>query len=273
LRLVVLAMVCLCTQLYSSRAQQQPSFESDIKPFFTKTCVFCHNSKMKSGNLDLQQLTSTPRFLEDREAWEHVVKKLKTGEMPPKGLPRPEAADVERVTAWINSEIDKVDATTKPDPGRVTIRRLNREEYNNTVRDLLGVQSRPANDFPQDDSGYGFDNIGDVLSLSPVLMEKYVAAAEKAARSAIMAGPSIQPTVERYSAEKLKQVGGIRTQHRFPAEAEYDLRAGLGGIRPDGSPVVKLALSLDGVQIKLFEVDPARHKPRTFDVRSPVKAD
>lgn len=266
-------MVCLCTQLYSSRAQQQPSFESDIKPFFTKTCVFCHNSKMKSGNLDLQQLTLTPKILEDREAWEHVVKKLKTGEMPPKGLPKPEAADVERVTAWINAEIDKVDATAKPDPGRVTIRRLNREEYNNTVRDLLGVHSRPADDFPQDDSGYGFDNIGDVLSLSPVLMEKYVAAAEKVARRAIFGAQPLKPTLTRlspsnrnikpestprfdYDETGLSLPNAVHFNQHFLVEADYMFRIVLGGIRPPGADPIEIALWIDGKQIEVKKFDP-----------------
>jgi len=266
-------MVCLCTQLYSSSAQQQPSFESDIKPFFTKTCVFCHNPKMKSGNLDLQQLTSTPKILEDREAWEHVVKKLKTGEMPPKGLPRPQAADVERVTSWINAEIDKVDATTKPDPGRVTIRRLNREEYNNTVRDLLGVHSRPADDFPQDDSGYGFDNIGDVLSLSPVLMEKYVAAAEKVARRAVFGAEPLKPTLTRlspsnrnikpessprfdYDETGLSLPNAVHFTQHFSVEAEYMFRIVLGGVRPPGADPIELALWIDGKQVEVKKFDP-----------------
>ena len=85
---------------------------------------------------------------------------------------------------------------TPPDPGRVTARRLNRTEYNNTIRDLLGVDLRPADDFPQDDSGYGFDNIADVLSLSPVLMEKYMSAAERVARTALFGPPTLKPTLD-----------------------------------------------------------------------------
>ena len=98
--------------------------------------------------------------------------------MPPEGQPQPSAAEAAPVTQYLQSLLSKANCTTAQDPGRVTLRRLNREEYNNTVRDLVGVDFRPADDFPSDDVGYGFDNIGDVLTLPPLLMEKYLAAAE-----------------------------------------------------------------------------------------------
>jgi hypothetical protein len=101
----------------------------------------------------------------------------------------------------INAEIDKVDATTKPDPGRVTIRRLNREEYNNTVRDLLGVHSRPADDFPQDDSGYALTT-SEMCSRSRRAHGKYVAAAEKVARRAVFGADPLKPTLTRLSPSK-----------------------------------------------------------------------
>src|SRR5205823_10593620 len=115
------------------------------------------------------------------------------GEMPPPGAPRPEAAAVQAVTGWLATEFQRLDRLAPPVAGRVTARRLNRAEYDNTVRDLLGVDLRPAEEFPQDDSGYGFDNIGDVLSLSPGLMEKYLAAAEKVARTAIFGPEPLKP--------------------------------------------------------------------------------
>ena len=250
---------------------QEEDFKATVAPFIARHCAPCHDSKLRTAGLDLEAYREAGAAFQAQDVWHKVHDKLRSAQMPPPGRVRPGSDELKSVMRWIEKFIGVPQGQT-PDPGRVTARRLNRVEYNNTIRDLLALDSRPADDFPIDDEGYGFDNIGDVLSLSPVLMERYLAAAEKIARSVIMIGPSIQPTVERYSAEKLKQVGGIQTKHRFPTEAEYDLRAGLGGIRPDGSPVVKLALSLDGVQIKLFEVDPARNKPRTFDVRLPVKA-
>src|SRR5207244_8428497 len=115
--------------------------------------------------------------------------KIPTGEMPPNGIPRPPAPQTEALIKFVEGEFEKADRNVKPDPGRVTARRLNRNEYSNTIRDLLGVEFHAERDFPTDDSGYGFDNIGTVLTISPVLMEKYVNAAEAIAARAIGADP------------------------------------------------------------------------------------
>src|ERR1700678_2119991 len=98
--------------------------------------------------------------------------------MPPPGRPKPAPAELEAFQRSVELAFDRLDRNAKPDPGRVTVRRLNRTEYNNTIRDLVGVDFQPAEDFPSDDVGHGFDNIGDVLSLSPILLERYLAAAE-----------------------------------------------------------------------------------------------
>ena len=126
-----------------------------------------------------------------------AVEKLRTGSMPPAGLPRPKQADVDAVIKWMVAAVVRADDQTKPNPGRVTAHRLNRAEYNNTVRDLLGVDIRPADEFPQDDSGYGFDNIGDVLSMSPVLMERYLTAADKLVRAALYGPEKLKPVMNR----------------------------------------------------------------------------
>ena len=122
----------------------------------------------------------------DRKVWDNVRHMLKAREMPPPERPQPKAAEVEAVTAAIQGIFDRADAAAKPNAGRVTIRRLNRTEYNNTIRDLVGVDFKPADDFPADDVGYGFDNIGDVLSVSPLLLEKYLSAAEAILDEAIV---------------------------------------------------------------------------------------
>src|SRR5579863_4078936 len=123
----------------------------------------------------------------------------------------------------------------KSDPGRVTARRLNRVEYNNTVRDLLAIDFQPAADFPADDSGYGFDNIGDVLSLSPILMEKYLSAAEKIANAPIHPPPPPQPTMVRHGRGENRgstKAHGLIVSHRFPIEGDYTFVATLV-YRPD----------------------------------------
>ncbi|MEP6715261.1 MAG: DUF1592 domain-containing protein [Terriglobia bacterium] len=196
--------------------------------------------------------------------------------MPPKGVPRQSESDFTTVERWIQSEFDRADAAVKPVPGRVTARRLNRAEYNNTVRDLLGVDSKPANDFPQDDSGYGFDNIADALSLSPVLMEKYLAAAEKAVQTAIFGHDAIKPTVVRhqppyregtdggnnsrflstlkytitdYDTTGLTLASALHAIHTFPVEGDYEFRIDPEGTYPRPSEPFHVAIWIDGRQV------------------------
>ena len=229
---------------------------------------------MKSGELDLKPYTTAAAVLRDRDIWQRVLERLRAGEMPPAGMPRPDEAELKAVVGWIEGEFRRADLSAKPNPGRVTARRLNRAEYNNTVRDLLGVDFRPADDFPQDDSGYGFDNIGDVLSLSPVLMEKYLAAAEKVARTALFGAEPLQPTLVRlprdwrkfeqsatplfdYDLTGLSLPNSLHATHRFPVDGEYTFRAFLGGVRPAGSEPLELALWIDGRQVQARRFDPA----------------
>ncbi len=257
-------------------AQKNPAagFEKTIQPFLAENCLVCHSAKKASGELNLEQFKTAAAVMEHREQWELVLLKLKTGEMPPKGFPRPDADELKTVIGWLEAEFDRADRTAKPDPGRVTARRLNRAEYNNTVRDLLGVNFKPADDFPQDDSGYGFDNIGDVLSLSPVLMEKYLTAAETVARTAVFGAEALKPRVERlrpptgriksttkplladYDLTGLSLPNSLHVTHRFPVEAEYTFKVFLGGVRPAGSEPLPLALWIDGKQVQTFDFDP-----------------
>src|SRR5579864_6129345 len=160
----------------------------DVFAFLDKSCVACHNAKLKSGDVDLKALQSTKTFEENRDAWEKVLEKLQTGKMPPPGTPRPPEATTTAVTGWLQSEFARQDRLVTPDAGHVTARRLNRAEYNNTIHDLLGVDLRPADNFPADTAAYGFDNNSDALILSPALLEDYVDAAERAVRQALF-GP------------------------------------------------------------------------------------
>ncbi len=248
-------------------------FEKTLQPFLAENCISCHNAKKASGELNLELFKTAAAVLEHRDQWEHVLVRLRNHEMPPKGFPQPDAAQLKAVMSWLESEFERADRNAKPDPGRVTARRLNRAEYNNTVRDLLGVSFKPADDFPQDDSGYGFDNIGDVLSLSPVLMEKYLTAAETVARTAVFGADQLKPRVERlrpptgrikasttpltdYDLTGLSLPNSLHTTHRFPAEAEYNFKVFLGGVRPAGSEPLPLALWIDGKLAQTFDFDP-----------------
>ena len=188
--------LCACSLLLSAPLLAEETFESAVQPVVQDSCIVCHNGDNAQGGLNLERYNSAESILAAREQWETVLQKVRTAEMPPKGIPRPSAKSIEAFMTFIEGVFEKADANVKPDPGRVTARRLNRVEYSNTVRDLLGVTFRAEKDFPSDDSGHGFDNIGDVLTISPVLMEKYIDAAERIASSAIGANPLPEKPVE-----------------------------------------------------------------------------
>jgi hypothetical protein len=244
--------------------------------FLVKNCRGCHNAANSSGNLNLESYATADSLEKNRDGWEAILHRVQAGEMPPKGVPRPPVADVRAVTGWIEKEFQRLDAAVKPTPGRVTARRLNRTEYNNTIRDLLGVDFRPADDFPQDDSGYGFDNIADALSMPPVLMEKYLRAAEKVVQTALFGPELFKPTVTRhqppyregsdggdnarfldalpftitkYDLTGLSLPSALHTTHRFPADGEYIFRIDPEGNRPRPSEPFPVAVWIDGKQL------------------------
>ncbi len=238
------------------------SFDTVVKPFLAQNCFSCHGNKKQENDLNLQSFDTRASLIAHREQWDEVVGKLRRSEMPPLEEEQPPEEQRQAVAAWLARELERIDASTPPDPGRVTARRLNRTEYNNTIKELLGVDLRPADDFPQDDAGYGFDNIADVLSLSPVLMEKYVSAADRVARVAVFGPPPMEPTLARLRSEGRKVVDQVtvpatydvtglslpnafHAMHRIPVDGEYIVRVVLGGLRPKASEPITIALWVD----------------------------
>ena len=250
------------------------SFETSVKPFLANHCSLCHNPRLKTAGLDVAALSTPDSVARNPDTWDSVLLKIRSREMPPEGAAKPSDAAVLGATAWIERELDRVDRLATPDPGRVTVRRLNRAEYNNTVRDLLGVDLRPADDFPQDDAGYGFDNIADVLSVPPVLMERYMTAAERLTRTALFGVGPMKPTMTRlqpaarriieattipatYDTEGLTLPNAAHLTYRFPVEGEYAIRVVGGGVRPRGSSPIQIALWIDGRRVATEALDPA----------------
>ncbi len=265
-RLFAPTVVFISLPLGASQTAPPDTFAQTVAPFVQKNCAVCHNEQTKSGGLVLTKYRDSVAMAHDRDVWEKVVSRLRAGEMPPKGIPEPPAEDIATVTNWIDSHFAEIDRTTPPDPGHLTAHRLNRVEYNNTIRDLLAVKFKPAADFPADDSGFGFDNIGDALSVSPVLMEKYLAAAKKIATEAIPLTLTIpKPTRMRYSPEHLVNEPRPELVHDFslPSEGDYDLRASVGG-KQDSQHI---QLLLDGKEIKVDEVLIEKDKPRGYELR------
>ncbi len=166
-------------------------FARRLQPFIQNSCLDCHDTATAKGGFALEHLPRPDPHGETREKWERVLTHVTQGIMPPVDAPQPAPEQRADFVAWLDRLLHPVDPRN-PDPGRVVIRRLNREQYKNTVRDLFGVDFNPAADFPDDDSGYGFDHIGSVLNVSPLLVERYLAAAEQVA-AAVLPDPMPPP--------------------------------------------------------------------------------
>src|SRR5436190_7055959 len=180
----MLALTALCPRAWGAEIKAAAHFRKDIQPILTEYCYDCHGDGMDKGNVAFDTLKSDEEILGKRDLWWAVLKNLRAGIMPPAKKPRPPEKEIRRLEDWIKYEAFGIDPKD-PDPGRVTIRRLNRVEYRNTIRDLMGIDFKAAEEFPPDDTGYGFDNIGDVLTVSPLLLEKYMQAAETIVGNAV----------------------------------------------------------------------------------------
>lgn len=199
-------------------------------------CVACHSATAKAGNLVLQGIDPSPAA--NPGIWEKVVRKLRSGEMPPPGRPRPDAETLRAVTTSVVSQLDAA-AERTPYAGRPVIRRLNRTEYGNAIRDLLAFELPAAAELPDDGIAAGFDNIGDALSISPVLLERYLKVARKITDLAIGVGPTSLVTDQFFATKTQLEWqdadmpvgtrGGISVRYYFPRDGEYALRAFLAG--------------------------------------------
>lgn len=261
------------------------TYEKDIKPLLQTYCFDCHGKRRPRAGLNLTKYENEQAILEGRKLWERVANMIRTGEMPPKKQDnQPTDEDRELLYHWITREINRIDCTGDKDPGRVTIRRLNRFEYNNTIRDLVGVGFQPAADFPTDDVGYGFDNIGDVLSLPPILFEKYFSAAEKITDAAIVAS-SLKGEIRSYSDSKfigdgqdfgdgarmLSSSGKIGIEFEVPQTGKYVARFRAFETHA-GDEYARMGVILDGKQIQSFEVRGTVEYPRSISIQVELTA-
>ena len=232
-------------------ASRQPA---ELRAALDQYCVVCHNSYVSTpatatgivlDRADLSDVASDPAL------WERVVRKLRTGQMPPAGMLRPDEAMYEALAGWIESGLDRA-ALERPLPGRPAIHRLNRAEYANAIRDLLALEVDAATLLPPDDSADGFDNIADNLSLSPALLESYLAAAAKISALAV-GSPSISASSETYRVRgdtsqtdhleglPLGTRGGVAAQHFFPLDGEYVICTGAAVRSPTARRLIFIA--------------------------------
>ena len=255
-----------------------------LKRFGDQYCFSCHGAKKQKGDFNFEPHAAKANVLSDRKAWEKIAGMLESREMPPKGKPHPPEDQIDALVKWIDGQLAAGDPG-QMNPGRVTLRRLNREEYRNTIRDLLAVDFDPS-DFPQDETAFGFDTIGDALTVQPMLMEKYLAAAETIV-SRVLAGDKQGPPSESYRGDRLKSKdaegvrdvsGGVLGFYgeadasvgaEFRGDGEYTLRFRAYGDQA-GPDAPRLAISLDGKQLAVFNVKNSG-KPATFEVKTTAK--
>jgi hypothetical protein len=223
-----------------------------------KYCVTCHNDRRKTAGLLLDK-EDVERVDRNPEVWEKVLRKLRTASMPPAGVPRPEQLEYQEFASFLEGELDRL-ARVTPNPGRpAAVHRLNRVEYTNAVRDLLALEIDGRSMLPPDDTGYGFDNIGDVLSVSPSLLERYLLAARKIANLAVgnaLAGPVI---------DTFKVSAGFRQDDRMSEELPFGSRGGVMvhyNFPLDGNYVIKIRL-----QRTFLEVIRGMSETNLIDVR------
>ncbi|PWT99021.1 MAG: hypothetical protein C5B51_27950 [Terriglobia bacterium] len=272
MKTIVLFVACLATlsvvvvsgQSVSRSTAPAPDVAAQ-RAVLDRYCVVCHSAKLKTANLELDKL-DLAHLADQAEIAEKVVRKLRAGMMPPTGMPRPEPAILDSLISWMENELDRTAVTHLPAPG---LHRLNRTEYTNAIRDVLGLEVDATKFLPSDDSTHGFDNIAGALTLSPALMEAYLSAAGKISRLAIgdVSAPTQAvfevpaDTAQNYHIEGLPfgTRGGILFKYQFPADGEYSFKvkgvtgyfqAVLGGVKGE-----QLEVIVDGERVRLFDWD------------------
>lgn len=283
LALYALAAIGLYGQNFARTQPPLPSEGAVADAMIGRYCQGCHNDKLKTAGVSLTGV-HTADAAPSAAILERVLRKVRTGEMPPLGMPRPDAPVSAGFVKFLEAQLDQA-AAAKPNPGAPGIHRLNRAEYSNAVRDLLALDLDHSASLPADDSGYGFDNIGAALTVSPLHMEKYMSTARRVSRLAVgTVKPS--PAIERFNAAKganadtdglpLGESNGILFRRYFPVDAEYSILVRVRGNPAPNAPPAELDLRLDGKRVKLFDVsvNPAEEAQgtRNYEVRLPLKA-
>jgi cytochrome c551/c552 len=255
------AVLISCGPPFAIAQQDSASTQQAV---VNKYCVVCHNAKLKTGGLSLQDADFS-NISGSAEAWEKVIRKLRTGSMPPQGMPRPDAAGINALASFFETAIDQA-AAAKPNPGHAAMHRLNRAEYANAVRDLVDLDVDATALLPPDDESSGFDNIADVLRMSPSLMERYLSASWNISREAV-GNMNIAPATATYRVRPdlsqdqhieglpLGTRGGILVRHNFPLDAEYVIKLRLWrntfDLMRGMEDAHEIEISVDGNQVRL----------------------
>ena len=261
-------------------AIRQQQLEDKILPFLKTHCADCHNADTQEAGIAVHRLATVDQLLKERKTWERVYRMINAGAMPPSDYESQPTDDTRREVAEIfHDELYNFDCTQIHHAGRSTLHRLNRAEYNNTIRDLFGISNTPADSFPQDDVGEGFDNIGDVLSVPPLLMEKYLDAAEQVAAAVIDTRDFSKGTTQQFGPDKMQSSNGGNVDDKgfhvlssngtltasvpVTSAGKYQIRIHAAATQA-GDEDAKMALQIDGESVREFEVKGHR-KPAWFE--------
>ena len=278
---LLIALFCLAgnllAELPSGKAlEERKLIQEKILPFIEEHCVQCHGGEEPQAGLSLEAAEEMTPVQQHHDRWENVLRRIISGEMPPPGEPVPKNNDRQQLKLAVFNMLS--DAGGFRDPGRVTIRRLNRTEYTNTVRDLFGLSFALPDDFPTDDVGYGFDHIGDVLSLSPLLLEKYLMTGSNIASEVVLVPEAIQQpsalittlnfgggVVSGAKGRVLFSEGRFTAEHDFPRDGIYLLKARAWAEQAGDEPV-RMTFRLGEEVLKTVEVRAEPSDPQLFTV-------
>jgi len=281
-QLLILVAVLTCTRWLPAQqdqpvkprqaraeAKETETFQQEVKPLLMKFCSECHNEDEPTEGVAVDGVSNGSAVRVDRKTWTRVLQRVEFHAMPPKSEPQPTDEQRATIVSWLENVLFHLDCEKQTDPGRVTVRRLNRLEYHNTIRDLFGVELDPTRDFPSDDVGEGFDNIGDVLSLPPLLFEKYIEAAEQISQSVVLAVDKENPDNQRFEKNQLRLTGAAKLvadgtivmTSRGTAEATLSVASAgtyrllvQAGAQQAGDEVAKIEFTVDGKPVGQVDV-------------------
>ncbi|WP_197355320.1 DUF1592 domain-containing protein [Aureliella helgolandensis] len=264
----------------ADQALRQRELEAKVAPLLSKHCYGCHSGAEADAGLALDHFETISSYLKSRVVWEKVIEKLQLDAMPPPDASELAPAERQFLVTWIRDTINDFECGQQPNPGSVTLRRLNAAEYQNTIQALLGVNYTPAANFPGDDVGYGFDNIGDVLTLPPMLMEKYLVAAEKISRYVIQTPPPDQVFQASYAGAQLEFEGGgnmrdgalsfyasgvASIEEQLPWTGKYRLTITAGGDQVGEEPC-QMGIAVGEKRVGTLAVPNDTESPQEFEI-------
>ena len=242
----------------------------DVQGVLGRYCIDCHSGSDAESGIAIDSYMATNARSTDRANWRRILRQLQGRAMPPDDADQPSEEERKLVEQWILDDALKVECVGPDRPGRVTIRRLNRQEYDNTIRDLFGIDLKLAKTFPSDDVGYGFDNIGDVLSVSPVLFERYIDAADEIVRT-VIASTDVEAAPRRqFEGKRFPTRGQVTRDFTLEDAGEYVLRVRAWGDQA-GNQACFMLVGLDGKPLRKELVRNDRNRPTDFEVTLDLK--